>query len=276
MEKIVGARNIRIRNIQKLIAKSRERKEQGVFVIEGAREISLALACSCVFDSVFYCPELFAGTGYPEILRSVDPEILCEVSAAVFGKIAYRESSDGILAVAGQKDHSLSSLHLPENPFVVLLESVEKPGNLGAVFRTADAAGVDALIVCDPLTDVYNPNTIRSSVGCIFTVPFAVSENAAVLSFLKKRRIRTFAAELQASQRYHETDFRGPSAIVMGTEDDGLSPFWLKNADARIKIPMRGMIDSLNVSVSTAVITFEAMRQRLYPNIGDDAARRME
>jgi TrmH family RNA methyltransferase len=266
MEKIVGAQNSRIKNIQKLIAKSKERKMQGLFVIEGAREISLALAGSYNFDSVFYCPELFAGSGYPEMLRLINPRICCEMSAAVFEKIAYREGSDGILAVAEPKDHRLPSLHLPKNPFVVLLESVEKPGNLGAILRTADAAGVDALIVCDPLTDVYNPNTIRSSVGCIFTVPVAAADNAEALSFLKERSIRIFAAELQASQWYHETDFGSPSAIVMGTEADGLSPFWLKNADARIKIPMRGKIDSLNVSVATAVITFEAMRQRLMIN----------
>ncbi|GHT55070.1 rRNA methyltransferase [Bacteroidia bacterium] len=262
MEKIVSAQNSRIKNIQKLIAKSKERKTQGLFVIEGAREISLALAGSYEFHSVFYCPRLFAGTDYPEVLQTIHPEILYEVSEAVFGKMAYREGSDGILAVAKPKDHRLSSLYLPENPFVIILESVEKPGNLGAILRTADAAGVDALIVCDPLADVYNPNTIRSSVGCIFTAPVAISENVETLSFLKTKGIWTFAAELQASRWYQDTDFTGPTAIVMGTEADGLSPFWLENADARIKIPMRGKIDSLNVSVSTAVITFEAMRQR--------------
>jgi TrmH family RNA methyltransferase len=262
MEKIVSAQNNRIKNIQKLSAKSKERTTQGLFVIEGAREISLAVAGSYNFDSVFYCPELFAGTNCPEVLQSIHPQILYEVSASVFGKIAYRESSDGILAVAKQKNHGLSSFNLPENPFVIILESVEKPGNLGAILRTADAAGVDALIVCDPLTDIYNPNIIRSSVGCIFTVPVAISENTTTLSFLKEKHIQTFAAELQASQWYQDTDFTGPTAIIMGTEADGLSPFWLENADVRIKIPMRGKIDSLNVSVSTAVITFEAVRQR--------------
>ena len=262
METIVSAQNSRIKNIQKLSAKSKERKDQGLFVIEGAREISLALASSYSFDSVFYCPELFEGTDYPEVIQSIDSKILYEVSPSVFGKIAYREGSDGILAVAKTKDHNIISLNLSENPFIIILESVEKPGNLGAILRTADAAGVDALIVCDPLTDVYNPNAIRSSVGCIFTVPVAVSESAETLSFLKAKGIRTFAAELQASQQYQDTDFTGPSAIIMGTEANGLSSFWLRNADARIKIPMRGKIDSLNVSVSTAVITFEAMRQR--------------
>lgn len=262
MERIVSAQNSRIKDVRKLSAKSRERKSRGLFVIEGAREISLALAGSYDFDTVFYCPELYAGTACPETLRAINPAILCEVSAAVFQRIACRESSDGILALARPKDHRLPSLHLPDNPFIIILESVEKPGNLGAILRTADAAGVDALIVCDPLTDVYNPNTIRSGVGCVFTVPLAVADNEQALAFLKERSVRTFAAELQAVQRYDEADFTYPSAIVLGTEADGLSPFWLKNADARIKIPMRGKIDSLNVSVSAAVITFEAMKQR--------------
>jgi TrmH family RNA methyltransferase len=262
MEKIVSLQNSRIKNIQKLISKSKERKEQNLFVIEGARELSLAIAGAYALDSVFVCPDLFAKTDYPEVLSSFQSQTLFEVSEPVFRKLAYREGSDGILALAEPKPHTLDELDLPENPFVIVLESVEKPGNLGAILRTADAAGVDAVIVCDPLTDVYNPNAIRSSVGCIFTVPFAVATNQETFSFLKAEKIRTFAAELQASEWYHDTNFTLPSAIIMGTEADGLTDFWLKNADVRIKIPMRGKIDSLNVSVSTAVITFEAMRQR--------------
>jgi TrmH family RNA methyltransferase len=262
MERIVSLQNSRIKNILKLSEKSKERKTQGIFVIEGARELGLALSGLYVLNSVFLCPELFAGTDYPEIIRKIDPKILFEVSEAVFTKMAYREGSDGIIALAEPKKHSILELKLPENPFLIVLEAVEKPGNLGAILRTADAAHADALIVCDPLTDIYNPNIIRSSIGCVFTVPIAVSDNAETLSFLKSKQIRIFAAELQASEWYRETDFTLPSAIVMGTEADGLSSFWLENADARIKIPMRGKIDSLNVSVSTAVITFEAMRQR--------------
>jgi TrmH family RNA methyltransferase len=262
MEKIVSIQNNRIKNIQKIISKSKERKEQNLFVIEGARELSLALSGAYTLDSVFVCPDLFVKTDYPEVLQTLHPEILFEVSEAVFQKLAYREGSDGILALAQPKSHTLSDLNLPANPFIILLESVEKPGNLGAILRTADAAKADAVIVCNPLTDVYNPNAIRSSVGCIFTVPIAVATNLETFSFLKSKQIQTFAAELQASQWYQDTDFTGPSAIVMGTEADGLTDFWLEKADARIKIPMRGKIDSLNVSVSTAVITFEAMRQR--------------
>ena len=180
----------------------------------------------------------------------------------MFEKIAYREGSDGLLTLASPKNHTLNDLKLSETPFIIILEAVEKPGNLGAILRTADAAQADAVIICDPATDLYNPNAIRSSVGCLFTVQTAVCSSQDALDFLRYKKIKSFAAELQASQWYQDTDFSVPSAIVMGTEADGLTDFWLTNADARIKIPMRGKIDSLNVSVSTAVLTFEAMRQR--------------
>ena len=262
MERIQSLQNSRIKNVQKLFAKSRERKEQNLFVIEGARELSLALAGSYSLDSVFICPELFSNTDYPEVMNEILSDIVFEVTLQVFQKIAYRENSDGILALAKPKQHTLSDLNLPDNPVVIVLEAVEKPGNLGAILRTADAAKVDAVIVCDPLTDIYNSNVIRSSVGCIFTVPVAISTHSEIFSFLKENRIRIFAAELEASLWYHDTDFTQACALIMGTEADGLSKFWIENADARIKIPMRGKIDSLNVSVSTAVLTFEVMRQR--------------
>ncbi|GBU07493.1 hypothetical protein AwDysgo_08240 [Bacteroidales bacterium] len=196
------------------------------------------------------------------MLSKIPDNICFEVDKEVFQKIAYREGSDGLLALAKAKAHTLGQLSLPSNPFLILIESVEKPGNLGAILRTADAARVDAVIVCDPLTDIYNPNTIRSSIGCVFTVPLATCTKEEAFEFFKSNNIQSYAAELTASQWYHDTDFRGASAILMGTEADGLSEFCLQNASARIKIPMRGCIDSLNVSVSAAIITFEAMRQR--------------
>lgn len=261
MERIVSLQNPKIKNIAKL-SKNKERRLQNLFMIEGARELSLALAADYEINSVFVCPELFIKSDYPDVLASISDDRLFEVSEAVFDKIAYREGSDGLLTLATPKNHSLSDLKLSENPFFIILEAVEKPGNLGAILRTADAAQVDAVIICDPATDIYNPNAIRSSVGCIFTVPTVVCSSEEALAYLKQKEIKSFAAELQASQWYQDTDFTQPSAIVMGTEADGLTDFWLKNADARIKIPMRGKIDSLNVSVSTAVLTFEAMRQR--------------
>ncbi len=262
MEIISSLQNPRIKNIIKLSSKTKERREQGLFIIEGAREISIALESKYEIHSVFICPELFSKTDYPEVLDGIKEAIKFEVSRPVFEKIAYREGSDGLLVLAKPHVHTPDDLLLPENPFIIVLEAVEKPGNLGAILRTADAAKADAVIVCDPLTDVYNPNVIRSSVGCIFSVPVAVCTSQEAYNYLKNKDIQMFAAELTASGWYQETDFTKPSAIIMGTEADGLTPFWINNANARIKIPMRGKIDSLNVSVSTAVITFEAMRQR--------------
>ncbi len=262
MEKILSVNNDRIKNVVKLAEKSRERKAQKLFVVEGARELTIALEAGYEVDSVFVCFEIFQKSEYPHVLEAIEKDKLKEVSLLVFQKMAYREGSDGIIALAKPKNHGLEDLHVSENPFIIVLEAVEKPGNLGAILRTADAAQADALIICDPLTDVYNPNTIRSSVGCIFSVQTAVCSSQDAFDWLRNKQIKTYAAELESAVFYQDTDFTTPSAIVMGTEADGLSPFWLENANAHVKIPMRGKIDSLNVSVSTAVLTFEAMRQR--------------
>lgn len=258
---ITSLQNAAIKNIVKL-SKSKERKEQQLFVIEGARELSLALQSNYIIDSVYVCREMFEKTKYPDVLNSIDEKNVFDISVQVFEKIAYRENSDGIVVLAKPKSHTLDNLKLSENPFVIILESVEKPGNLGAILRTADAAAVDAVIVCDPQTDLYNPNVVRSSVGGIFTVQTAVCTSEEAVAWLKRNKIVSYAAELQAAEFYQNIDFKQPSAIVMGTEADGLTDFWLNNATKRIKISMRGKIDSLNVSVSTAVLTFEAMRQR--------------
>lgn len=258
---ITSLQNPSVKNIVKL-AKSRERKEQRLFVIEGARELSLALQSDYIVESVYVCREMFVKTKYPDVLSGLSPDTVVDISRAVFDKIAYRENSDGVVAIAKPKPHTLENVRLSGNPFVIVLEAVEKPGNLGAILRTADAAAVDAVVVCDPQTDLYNPNVVRSSVGGIFTVQTAICTSEQAAAWLKANNISSYAAELRAAEFYQNIDFRTPSAIVMGTEADGLTGFWLKNATKRIKIPMRGKIDSLNVSVSAAVLTFEAMRQR--------------
>ena len=258
---ITSLQNNAIKNIVKL-SKNRERQQQGLFVIEGARELSLALRADYKIESVYVCREMFGKTKYPDVLRSIYDSSIFDISPEVFAKIAYRENSDGVVAVARPKSHSLADLKLSDNPFIILLESVEKPGNLGAILRTADAAAVDAVVICDPQTDLYNPNVVRSSVGGLFTVQTATCTSDEALEWLNNNHIASYAAELEAAEFYQDVDFRNSSAIVMGTEADGLTPFWLKNASKRIKIPMRGELDSLNVSVSTAVIVFEAMRQR--------------
>ncbi|MDD2559052.1 MAG: RNA methyltransferase [Bacteroidales bacterium] len=262
MERISSLQNPKIKQLLRLQTKARERKEQDLVLVEGAREIQLALSKGYRPEQLFICPELSAQNEYSGLIGEVSDEIKTELSLPVFQKLAYRESSDGLLATLRTKSHLLEELVLSKHPFVIVLEAVEKPGNLGAILRTADAAAVDAVIVCDPLCDLYNPNVVRSSIGCLFTVQTAVCSSQQALDWMKLHKIKILAAELKASQWYHNTDMRNNTAIVMGTEADGLSPFWLNNADERIKIPMRGYIDSLNVSVSTAVLSFEAMRQR--------------
>ncbi len=262
MELISSPQNSKIKNLVKL-QKFSERNEQGVFVLEGWRELVLAISSGYAIDTIFYCDEIKNKIDIHEVLKLKAPsQSIYKITQKVFEKIAYRENSDGIIALLQPKQLSLENIKLSSNPFIIILEAVEKPGNLGAILRTADAAKVDAVIICDQKTDVYNPNSIRSSVGCVFTNQIAVSSNEKVFSWLKINNIKAFAAALTATKLFQETDFKKPSAIIMGTEADGLSDFWLNNAFEQIKIPMKGMIDSLNVSTSTAILTFEAMRQR--------------
>lgn len=260
MERITSLQNTRIKNIVALQEKSRERRKQQLFVVEGLREIDLALLAGYIPHLICICTEM---GNFASFLGRLDKGVeVVDVSKAVFDKMAYRENSDGVLAIFPFRRHTLQDIKLTDNPFIIVLEAVEKPGNLGAILRTADAAQVDAVVVCDPLCDVYNPNVIRSSIGCLFANQVAVCTSDQAVKWLFKNNIAIYAAELRASQWYHQTNMNKPCAVVMGTEADGLTDFWIDNANARIKIPMRGKIDSLNVSVSTAILTFEAMRQR--------------
>lgn len=260
IEKITSIQNHRIKNIVKLQQKSSERKAQNLIVIEGLREITLAIKSGIEIKSVFFCSDIISYDRIHEISTLEDQ--VFDISREVYHKIAYRESTEGVLVLAEPRFLTLSGIKLRENPFLIVLESVEKPGNLGAILRTADAANVDAVIVCDSLTDIYNPNAIRSSVGCVFTKQVVTCTSDEAMEWLKKNKIKSFAAALTASTFYHETDFTVPSAVIMGTEADGLTHKWLHGADEQIKIPMNGEIDSLNVSTSTAILAFEAMRQR--------------
>jgi TrmH family RNA methyltransferase len=266
VEKIASLQNPRLKSVLALMEKSRERRRSGLLVVEGAREAGLAVQGGYRLQALFVCREIWGG-GSP--LPSAAQRF--ELSLAAFEKLAYRAGSDGLLAVAVQKELRIESLQLPQNPFVVVLEAVEKPGNLGAILRTADAAKVDAVIVCDPQCDVFNPNVVRSSVGCLFTNQLARCTSGEALDFLRRRGVKILAAALcGAATWYYEADMRSPCAIVMGAEAGGLTDFWLHAADAQIKIPMRGAVDSLNVSVAAAVITFEAMRQRGFCSSGKE------
>jgi TrmH family RNA methyltransferase len=254
-ETIISLQNSKIKNLVLLREKSRERNRQMLFTVEGRREIGMAVLGGYEIESLFICPEF-------GVKDDFHAKFIYEVNRKVFGKIACRENSDGLLALMKMKYNSLDNINIASNPFIIVLEAVEKPGNLGAILRTADAANVDAVIVCDPKSDLYNPNVIRSSLGCVFSVNTLACTSEHAFEWLKKNNITVYAAELESSEWYYDEDYTKGSAIVMGTEATGLSNFWLNKADKRIKIPMKGIADSLNVSVSTAIITFEAMRQR--------------
>lgn len=256
---VTSASNPRIKAVRDLQANARKRRRLGLFVMEGQREIAMAIHAGYEIESLFCCPEIGNTFKFRERFPRLTP---IRVAREAFERMVYREKSDGILAVARVKEHTLAGLHLSDNPLVIVVEAVEKPGNLGAILRTADAARVDAVVVCEPMTDVYNPNVVRSSLGCVFTQQVAVCNSHEAMEWLRVHHLKTFAAELHAPHWYHQTDLTIPCAIIVGSEADGLTSFWLERADSRIKIPMRGRVDSLNVSVTTAILAFEAMRQR--------------
>lgn len=251
-EIITSVQNPKIKKLMALQQKSSERRESGLFVVEGVRELQHCIEAGYEIDTVF---QLSGGNDRK------GPRVF-EVSPAVYEKIAYRGSTEGVIAEVRAKTRTIASLELGENPLIAVLESVEKPGNLGAVLRSADAAGADAVIVCDPLTDLYNPNLIRASLGGIFSVPCVACSSEDAIAFLKKRGIQILTAQLQDSSLYYEYDMKKGTAIVMGTESTGLTDIWREAADAHIRIPMLGRLDSLNVSVSAAILLFEAVRQR--------------
>ena len=260
IETITSAQNLKVKLLLQLQQKSSERRKAGLFVVEGRRELMHCLEAGFEVDTVFCCPEVETGVEpMPTLPAGVR---MFEVSKEVYEKIAYRGSTEGVVAEVKTRQLTLEGLQLPEQPLVVVLERVEKPGNLGAILRSADAAGVDAVIVCDPLTDLYNPNLIRSSVGGIFSVPCVACTSEECICFLKSRDIQILTAQLQDSSLYYDTDMRRATAIVMGTEATGLTDQWRVAADAHIRIPMLGQIDSLNVSVSAAILMYEAVRQR--------------
>ena len=276
IETITSAQNPKIKNLLLLQEKSKARREQGLFVVEGRRELEHCLEAGFQVRTLFICPELagnealsgaFARIGSrsdaeERVSSPAQHPLIIEIPESLYRKVAYRESTEGIIAEVECKERRLEDLELSERPLVMVLESVEKPGNLGAVLRSADAARADAVIVCDPLTDLYNPNLIRASLGGIFTVPTVAAASEEAIAWLKARGIRILTAQLQDSSWYYDIDMTVGTALVMGTESTGLTDIWRRAADAHIRIPMLGRLDSLNVSVSAAILLFEAVRQR--------------
>lgn len=266
IENITSAQNPKIKMLLELQEKSKTRRKEGLFVVEGLRELLHCISMEYQAYTIFICPDILPEKGLQDIRSAMSGQgESCSIFAIprqIYEKVAYRGSTEGVIAELRCKKHTLADLNTKKNPVVVVLESVEKPGNLGAILRSADAAGIDAVIVCDPLTDLYNPNLIRSSIGGIFTVPTATASSEETIKWLKDNKIKIYTAQLQDSEWYYDTDMTGGTAIIMGTEATGLTEIWRTAADAHIKIPMLGRLDSLNVSVSAAILMYEAVRQR--------------
>lgn len=258
---ITSTKNPRIKHLLELQTKSKTRRKENLFVIEGLLEISRADNAGYRFKSVYFNRSLINANDLKNYIKHQEVQPVA-LSDEVYHKVAYRQSTGGIIAVAETKSHTLEQMKVSSNPLLLITESVEKPGNIGALLRTADAAGVDGFIICDPLTDLYNPNVIRSSIGAVFTVNVAVADTDSVINWLQSNKISIYGTALTASKRYDKINYSHPSAIIMGTEATGLSDKWLNVSDQNIIIPMLGEMDSLNVSVSAAVVIFEAARQR--------------
>ncbi len=265
MNRITSVQNSRVKNAIRL-RDGRQRRLQGRILIDGLREIDRAVTAGIAIREVFFCaapqPSEAAAVLIAR-LRATGAELL-EVTERVFGKLAFGQRTEGVLAVAEPPTTELATLRLPENPLVAVLEGIEKPGNVGAALRSADGAGVDAVVVADPRTDLFNPNAIRASLGTIFSLPVREATGPEALAWLRQRRLNVVAARVDGSVPYTEIDFRRPTAIVLGSEAEGLSPLWHEKDIAAARLPMLGLADSLNISVAAAVLFYEAQRQREY------------
>ncbi|MCG2417923.1 RNA methyltransferase [Aequorivita sp. F47161] len=279
---ITSFHNPLIKQIVLLQEKSRERRKTNLFIIEGFREISLAIKGGYLLKTLLFCSEIISEEEIFTLKESANSEAeFIEITSEIYEKIAYRGSTEGVLAIAHSKDLNLSNLVIStesrqsvaealndrslsgaEEPLILIAEAPEKPGNIGALLRTADAANVDAVIIANPKTDMYNPNIIRSSVGCLFTNRIATGSTSEIIAFLKANNVNIYCAALEASVPYHTCNFKESTAIVVGTEATGLSKEWLENSTQNIIIPMEGEIDSMNVSVAAGILIFEAKRQR--------------
>lgn len=253
---ITSLQNPRIKHIVKLRQDKRQRQRDGLMLVEGVEELTLALQAGLTPQTIFTAPELAArDIAFGQFERLT-------VSRGVFEKISFRENPDGWLGIFPIPRRTLKDLQLSENPFVIIAESIEKPGNLGAILRTADAAGLDAVIVCDPRLDVWSPNVVRASRGALFTVPAFEEENPQALEWVRSNHMRILAATPTAERDYTDVDMRRATAVIVGTEDTGLSEYWLTNSDEKVRIPMVGRINSLNVSIAAALMVYEGLRQR--------------
>ena len=259
LKQITSIQNPYIKSLVQLQEKAKARRQSGTFLMEGKREIEIAIKGGYEIETLLFLPEICSESEVRQLSKNAE---LIEINKEVYQKLAYRDTTEGILAVAKTKTLQLSDLKLSENPLILVAEAPEKPGNIGALLRTADAANLDAVIIANPKSDLYNPNIVRSSVGCLFTNQIATGTTSEIIAFLKERKINFYCATLQNSTSYHTQDYTSPTALVVGTEATGLTEEWRKEATQNIIIPMQGEIDSMNVSVAAAILIFEAKRQR--------------
>jgi TrmH family RNA methyltransferase len=260
MKKITSVQNPFIKNLIQLQEKAKVRKQTGTFLIEGKREIELALKGNYEIETILFLEKIISENEINKLFKNKFEAI--EISKEVYQKLAYRDSTEGIIAIAKSKSLELQNLKLSKNPLILVTESPEKPGNIGALLRTADAANLDAVIIANPKSDLYNPNVVRSSVGCLFTRQIATGTTNEIIAFLKSNNINFYCATLQNATSYETQNYTTPTALVVGTEATGLSQEWRDHATQNIIIPMEGEIDSMNVSVAAAILIFEAKRQR--------------
>ena len=259
LKQITSIQNPFIKSLVLLQEKAKARKQSGTFLIEGQREITLAIKGGYEIETILFYPEIFSEI---EAKKSAPTAELIEINKEVFEKLAYRDTTEGVIGVSKSKNLLLSDLKLSENPLILIAESPEKPGNIGALLRTADAANMDAVIIANPKGDLFNPNIVRSSVGCLFTNQIATGTTSEIIAYLKQHNINFYSATLQNANPYHIQDYTLPTALVVGTEATGLSQEWRDQATQNIIIPMQGEIDSMNVSVAAAILIYEAKRQR--------------
>ncbi|MGR3973961.1 MAG: RNA methyltransferase [Candidatus Rhabdochlamydia sp.] len=266
LSKLTSSQNPKIKMLLQLREK-RKRDESSLFLIEGYRELERAACSHVVFESFFICPSLFLGSNEEKLMAKIKAPVY-ELPEELFRKVSYRDRPDGLLGVAFQMKMTLQDLKPVDHPALyVIAEAIEKPGNLGTILRSSDAAGVDAVIVCDRCTDIYNPNVIRASVGTLFTLPVIESSSQEVFTWLQANKIQTVATTPDASLIYYEAPLTAAVAIVVGTEQLGLSRFWLDSADISVSIPMQGVADSLNVATATTLLLYETLRQRRYSSV---------
>lgn len=262
-----SVQNPRIKQLVKLRDRS-AREETDQFLIEGYRELLRAVDSGFPIDSLFICPDLFLGSNEQSLIERIrkNGAQILTCTKPVFEKISYRDRPDGLVGLAPQRHLTLANfdklLAGKENSFLVVAEAIEKPGNLGTILRSADAVGLDGLIVCDRCTDIHNPNVVRASTGTLFTVPVVETQGDETLNWLKQKKIAIVAATPSAEKEFTDVDLTGPIAIAVGTEQLGLSKRWMNEADIQVRIPMLGVADSLNVAMATTLLLYEALRQR--------------